>query len=520
MALTEAAQDNKKAYYDSISIVELFKGAGFETVWLTNQNLMGAWDNLISVIAHQADTLVGINKSIGETTKTQRFDGDLVSHFKKSLNKKTKKNRVIFVHLMGSHGDYCLRYPDQYKKFTSKVDMGSFGKAISDDTDLTSILNCYDNSVLYNDFVVNELIQSLKDSSGVRSLVYISDHADDVIKKIGHNSAVFSFDMVQIPMLIWMSEEFKSTYKAKHDLLNLRGKMLFPNDRLYDTLIGLAGIETSHYRSEFDLTSNYYDIDEMKAAVVHGMGLYSDARNNFYWQQRNIDILNNKNIADKFLPYRVNTTGKLKDIWSSGFRSFETDAFFDYKKDGLFYSGYDQESIGFDFETFLESINTNKISKVMFSIKNITIDNSEQALIELNKLDEKYSLKKRMVLVANWDGIESQAFQTAGWTVSYAFPEEEMLIALEASNDSDLKILAKKFSEKVKLKNVKYISYDKKNYTFVKDFLEPLIPAQIFYHVSHGLSLASDKFFDDVEKDRIYSDQRIVTFSSSFQSSY
>lgn len=96
LALTEAAQDKKKQYYESVSIVELFNAAGFETYWLTNQNLLGAWDNMVSAVAQEAKTVIGINSSVGRTTKTARLDGDLIKHYEGILGKRVKGNRAVF----------------------------------------------------------------------------------------------------------------------------------------------------------------------------------------------------------------------------------------------------------------------------------------------------------------------------------------------------------------------------------------------------------------------------------------
>lgn len=215
LALTEASQYNNKSYFESASIVEIFNAANFETVWLTNQNLLGAWDNLVSIIANQADTTIGINKRIGKTTKTQKYDGDLINYLKKELDKKTSKNRVIFVHLMGNHGSYCARFPKTFEVFKGDLELEVFGKSISENKKLKKSVNCYDNSILYNDTVVSNMINDLKNYSGVNALIYMADHADDVIGQLGHNSGKFTFEMTQIPMFAYFSEEYKSKHKDR-----------------------------------------------------------------------------------------------------------------------------------------------------------------------------------------------------------------------------------------------------------------------------------------------------------------
>ena len=52
-------------------------------------------------------------------------------------------------HLMGSHSSYSKRYPAEYNIFTDYS------------TKKEKIINEYDNSVLYNDFIVDSLLNIL-----------------------------------------------------------------------------------------------------------------------------------------------------------------------------------------------------------------------------------------------------------------------------------------------------------------------------------------------------------------------
>lgn len=313
LALTEASQYNNKSYFESASIVEIFNAANFETVWLTNQNLLGAWDNLVSIIANQADTTIGINKRIGKTTKTQKYDGDLINYLKKELDKKTSKNRVIFVHLMGNHGSYCARFPKTFEVFKGDLELEVFGKSISENKKLKKSVNCYDNSILYNDTVVSNMINDLKNYSGVNALIYMADHADDVIGQLGHNSGKFTFEMTQIPMFAYFSEEYKSKHKDIYKTFVQNQNRLFSNDMFYDTLIGLANITTNAYNPKYDLTSKDFELKDEEAKTLHGKRKYNDPENKFYWQKKNLNYLKENNLDNKFFPHRVNSVGKIKD---------------------------------------------------------------------------------------------------------------------------------------------------------------------------------------------------------------
>ncbi len=520
LALTEAAQDKKKNYYESASIVEVFNAAGFETAWLTNQNLLGAWDNLVSIVANQSNKVVGINSSIGRTTKGQRFDGDLLQPFAKELKRGQGKNKLIFVHLMGNHGSYCSRFPDDFNTYKGALDISVFGKNISENKALEGTVNCYDNSVLYNDYVVSSMIDLVKQQDGVSSVFYIADHADDVLSRLGHNSANFTDSMTQIPFLAWFSQEYKQRYPEKVKQLTEAQNTLFPNDRLYDTIIGWSDIGTHLYRSEFDLTNERYAISAKSAETLHGRRKYADPKNHFYWQSVNFDYLVENQLADKFFPHRVNSIGKLKELWELGFRSFEPDVVFDYKNDGKFYVGHNHGVMGTDFESFLKTVDYKEINRMWFDFKNLSAKNFQQALAELERLDDIFELKDKIIVESGWKGEEFNVFSDAGWHTSYYLPTGTIVKLLNEKNEQSMKILAENISEQVLLQRTSAVSFDTRLYPFVKKHLEKKLHPEIVYHAWYGPNLASTNYKKAIENSELYTDPRVKTFLSTFKSSY
>ncbi len=264
LGLTEANQYNKKLYYDSLSIIDILKKSHVETYWLTNQTIYGAWDNMISVIAANADNLVTLNSSIGKQTKTQKYDGALIDEVKIALSDKTDKTKVIFVHLIGNHNNYKSRYPQTFTKLNKEITQGYFGKNPSIN------INNYDNSVLYNDFVISSILKELQKEQNVSGFIYLSDHADDVLANLGHNSGKFTYHMTQIPMIAWFNNQYKQTYPKNYNTLLKHTHTLFSNDMLYDTIIGLLNIKTKRYNEKYDFTSNRYRLEPQNALVLHG----------------------------------------------------------------------------------------------------------------------------------------------------------------------------------------------------------------------------------------------------------
>lgn len=283
LALTEANQYNSKDYFSSPSIVEIFKHAGIETYWLSNQILYGLWDNKVSVIATEADHVVALNHAIGKHVVTQQYDEVLIEKLKEIFRIKSQKNRVIFIHLMGSHSSYASRYPKEgYEQFSQIMLETKEGVKIKDPQEL----NRYDNSIYYNDYVVGSLLKLLKKEDGVNAFLYFSDHAEDIERDVGHSWEKFSYAMTEIPLIAWFSTSYKKTYPLVYKNFLEHKNELFSNDMIYDTLIGLVGIDTKHHEVRYDLTSKSYVLEEENALVLHGKKKYATPENKRYWQRK------------------------------------------------------------------------------------------------------------------------------------------------------------------------------------------------------------------------------------------
>ena len=288
LALTAANQYNGKDYVESVSIIEVLKEAGYPTKWVTNQRIQGVWDNLVAVLATESDKLYPLNTNIGKENITLNHDGVVVPYVVKELEH--DKGALIVVHLMGNHTSYKKRYPkDSFGKFKGRLDESVFG-ANADDLPENDI-NHYDNSVLYNDYVVASILDSLKLKKKPSALLYLADHGEDVLNDKQHSRSNFTFDMADIPFIIWMSPEYAERHPEKRNWLKQRKSKVFTNDLLFDTMLGLLPVETDVYEPKFDLSSSQYELNERKALTVHGDKKISHSGNKKFWRKENLKWL-------------------------------------------------------------------------------------------------------------------------------------------------------------------------------------------------------------------------------------
>lgn len=198
-ALTAKNQYNNIAVKNAVSVLEVAEAAGFETVWLSNQVKYSAWDTPVTSIASEANQQKWINSTLGESTNTDYFDGKLIEEFEKI---KITDKMLIVMHLMGNHGSYEQRYPKAFEKYDGK-----------------NTIDKYDNSIIYNDYVMSQVYKRARKIPNFKGLVYCSDHADAIDKNLSHDAAQFDFDMTHIPLYIYLSDSYIQNNSAKYKSL-------------------------------------------------------------------------------------------------------------------------------------------------------------------------------------------------------------------------------------------------------------------------------------------------------------
>jgi glucan phosphoethanolaminetransferase (alkaline phosphatase superfamily) len=519
LSLTEANQYNGKDYYDSLSMVDVLKQAGVEVHWLTNQVIYGGWDNMISVIANEADHLVALNHTIGKHTSTQQLDGALVDELEKVLAQNTEKNRVIFVHLMGNHGSYALRYPEDFTKFKGSLDRGLFGGLADKSKRRQDKINEYDNSIVYNDFVVSSLIHALQQQEGVRGLLYMPDHADDALAGKGHSSSKFNFHMLQTPMLAWFSDAYKAAYPSTYEAFKSHQNTIFSNDLLYDTVLGLNHIETDRYEEKHDLASPSYALTVEQALALHGKYKFTDKRNDIWWQKHNLAYLESIGQEERILPHEVNSIGKLKEVWDDGGRAFEMDMFFDAQSKQL-RVGSQADALGATLADFFNAVHPSELRQVWAEFNNLSAQNIDAALRDLEALDKQFHLKHKMMIESSSTLSIFKRMAEQGWKTSFYLPVKKITSLLEAGDTQALKKLGKALKVQLQAQAVSGISFDAKVYDFVKQFLEPLLREPLAYYVWYAPALKSPDFEQALAKNKLLQDKHVRLMLTRYQSKY
>ena len=250
-ALTEQSQYNGKEFFESSSIIDVAKKAGYETWWFSNQGRYGQYDSAITLVAKTADHAEWTDDSYNFSDK---YDEALLQYL---TQLDPSKNNFVVLHVMGSHIYYNNRYPSEFSRF----------KTAEGESTVTS-LPSYANSILYTDYILSQIFDYAKQNLNLQAMVYFSDHGENL--EISHNPDVFSFDMVRIPLWIYLSPAYQQALPGHADALRSHTSRYFTNDMLYDTICGLLNAPSSRYNPEQDFASSSYGFTRSNLTTMLG----------------------------------------------------------------------------------------------------------------------------------------------------------------------------------------------------------------------------------------------------------
>ena len=413
LALTEANQYNSKKYFNSPSIIDIFNKANFDTYWIARQGVDSP--NVVSIVAHEAkDILDLVNGYNPDSNKSIIEDARVIKPFTKLISQKTQKNRLIIIHIYGNHFHYQDRYPKSFEKFKPAMPylVGTNKK------DTLYDYSAYDNSILFNDYVINQVLIQLQKQDDISAFLYFSDHGEDQVRHLGHTSRInsFTYEMAQIPMIAWLSPKYKERYPQTAKTLLEHNNTLFSNDMIYDTVIGLAHIKTDHYNPIYDLSSPKYQLDPNKAYTLHRRRLYTSPDNYIYWREHNAKLLKGKSFYSKLVANNTDSVGKLNEAWRLGFRAFKLNLYYMADKKS-FQTGTDKYDTGGNLIDTLSYFNTQEINTLVLHLANLNSNNVNEILKRLNMLDGKLKIKNKAILAIENSSLLG-LFKKSGWRIA------------------------------------------------------------------------------------------------------
>ncbi len=249
-ALTNANQYNQVEVSDAYSLIEIARAVGFDTYWLSNQRKYGMYETPITVISSTANHEIWTNGSA--KMEGVFFDEELVNRLPKV---DPNKNTLIIIHLMGSHQKYEKRVPKEFRQFTGADE----------------VVASYDNSILYTDYVVDEIYNKAKKNPAFKALVYFSDHGEEPHVVGGHDPVNVTYQMLKVPLFVYLSDSYRKNHLNLFESLKSNEHKYFSNDLIFDLMVSLMRIEgVPNFEESLNLSSKKYRLDKASTLTMYG----------------------------------------------------------------------------------------------------------------------------------------------------------------------------------------------------------------------------------------------------------
>ncbi len=244
--ITAATRYDPQEAFKRPSLMGIFKSAGFPTAWISNQRLLGTHDTGVSALAKEAD-FVRYNNPESHNIFSKLLDEDLLPLMDDFLLHNPRKAFIV-LHSIGSHWRYDNHYPDQFRIFTPTCGKRSL-KACNPD----EVMNSYDNSIVYTDHFIHQVIERLRGKKGM--VWYVSDHGESLGEggRWGHGQKEDIDEQRKVPMVVWASESFKRAFEEKWENLLSKKAQTLSHDNLFHSVIDCAGIQSKEVVMEMSL---------------------------------------------------------------------------------------------------------------------------------------------------------------------------------------------------------------------------------------------------------------------------
>lgn len=232
-------------------VVDYFNQAGYKTFWLSNQECMGSVSNTSGVMAMNSDVIIYAGADNSEDAICRKYDEILLPHLEHALTD-TASNKLIFLHLLGSHVEFNERYPESFAYFTKVDEIKTFGYEWLDDSKAKRRAE-YDNSIRYTDSLLSQIISQVGLLSSPSVLIYLSDHGENVYDYSGYSGRDDS--CADVPFIIYVN----TAYRRLNPLIvnSIQGALSrpFSTANLEHILLTITGSCYHQYNSALDVLS-------------------------------------------------------------------------------------------------------------------------------------------------------------------------------------------------------------------------------------------------------------------------
>lgn len=172
------------------------------------------------------------------------YDEVLIYDLKEKILASNKNKVLVILHSSTSHGPtYYKKYPKEFEKFSPVCKSVELSNCTQEE-----LINAYDNTIIYTDFILNSLIGELKKLEDYKSsMIFISDHGESLgeysLYMHGIPASIAPKEQLEIPFIVWTSEDSKKTINAA----------ILSQHHVFHSVLDFLDIESPVYDSEMSI---------------------------------------------------------------------------------------------------------------------------------------------------------------------------------------------------------------------------------------------------------------------------
>ena len=252
------------------TLLDLVKEAGYSTSWLVNQDLEVS--TAMGVVADHLEYPPETNRG----SMFARFNTDeaLLPAYTRELGNNGHP-RFIGMHVLGSHWEYYRRYPPKFQRYGDLSRLGPFSVFDSNSAVERALTDSYDNSVLYTDWFLRQVIEAARQLKVPATVTFVPDHGEslpDLDKgPAGHGGPIYYPSQYEIPAFVWVNDAYRTAHPERVANLKANAARLVRSHQFFYTVADLMGISWPDAKPERSFASAAFVPDTAGQYLVGGV---------------------------------------------------------------------------------------------------------------------------------------------------------------------------------------------------------------------------------------------------------
>jgi glucan phosphoethanolaminetransferase (alkaline phosphatase superfamily) len=251
------------------NLLDLAKEAGYTTSWMVNQDV--SVSTSMGITADHLEYPPDLHEGLfGRRT----LDEALLPAYRREIAR-AGHARLIGIHVMGSHWEYYLRYPKSFQRFGSAQKLSMLTSATTDRSMAGTLEDAYDNSVLYTDWFLQQVIEQARALQVPATVTFIPDHGEASPSldggAVGHGSATYVPAEFEIPAFIWVNAAYRKAHPEKVAALEANASKEIRSHDVFYTVADLMGITWPGAGPERSFASERFVPDATKQHLTRGV---------------------------------------------------------------------------------------------------------------------------------------------------------------------------------------------------------------------------------------------------------